>query len=198
MSMVPVTLVGFDLETTGVDPYTARIVTASVTTGLSILVNPGIPIPEEAANIHGITDAIAARGMDYHSAVIAIGDALSAAWDAGALLVGHNILQYDLPLLYASEKLVWGRQRTRPGPVFDTMHAYQNYAPGRRYRLVDVCSDLGVPLPGAHNACADATASVECARIMLTSPPPPIGGPYAAMGHALVPGYGPATGPFGT
>lgn len=186
--MVPVTLVGFDLETTGVDPQTARIVTASVLPGASLLVNPGIPIPPDATAIHGVTDAHAAAGMDYRDAVLAIGDALSAAWDSGGVIVGHNVAEYDLPLLYASERLVWGRQRTRPGPVFDTMRAYQSYAPGRRYRLVDMCADLGVPLLAAHNCGVDAAAAAACARIMLTTPPRTTASPYVQTARGPVDG----------
>lgn len=58
-------LVFFDLETTGVDIATARIVQIALhrmePDGSSMeyeqLVNPGIPIPPGATQVHGIRDA---------------------------------------------------------------------------------------------------------------------------------------------
>jgi len=55
-------MVAFDLETTGVDPETARIVTATIVrihgaevTSREWLVNPGVDIPAGATAIHGVT-----------------------------------------------------------------------------------------------------------------------------------------------
>ncbi|MFD9154293.1 exonuclease domain-containing protein [Streptomyces goshikiensis] len=58
-------LVGFDLETTGTEPGESRIVTAAVVEvrGGEVrerrgrLADPGIPIPERASAIHGISTA---------------------------------------------------------------------------------------------------------------------------------------------
>ena len=57
------TLYGFDVESTGVDVFTDRIVTATVVKieggqladQRSWLVDPGISIPEAATKVHGIT-----------------------------------------------------------------------------------------------------------------------------------------------
>jgi DNA polymerase-3 subunit epsilon len=59
----------FDLETTGLDHRTSRIVTACAAllnpdgsisgNDVEWLANPGIPIPAEATAVHGITDEIA-------------------------------------------------------------------------------------------------------------------------------------------
>lgn len=68
----------FDLETTGVDPETARIVSAAVVTfsdGEAIesrtwLVNPYVPIPDEATTLHGITDEMVRReGVSTEEAI---------------------------------------------------------------------------------------------------------------------------------
>ena len=54
----------FDLETTGIDVQTSRIVTANVSvigvdghpvSRLDWLANPGVDIPEQATAVHGIT-----------------------------------------------------------------------------------------------------------------------------------------------
>ena len=64
MSWIDAPRATFDLETTGVDVTTARIVTASllllnpdgsVQRAGEWLANPGIEIPEGAASVHGIT-----------------------------------------------------------------------------------------------------------------------------------------------
>jgi DNA polymerase-3 subunit epsilon len=92
-------LVGFDLETTGTDPLTARIVTAAVTEvrdGEPVrhrewLVDPGVPIPEEATAVHGIsTDRAAADGRPAVEAVAEIADALAGHWAAGVPVVVYN------------------------------------------------------------------------------------------------------------
>ena len=64
-------LAGFDTETTGTDPETARIVTAAVIVhgpepvDARWLVNPGIDIPAEATAVHGIsTETAQAQGLD--------------------------------------------------------------------------------------------------------------------------------------
>ena len=58
-------IVFFDLETTGINPNTDRIVELSYLKvypngneeGKTLRVNPGIPIPPESTAIHDITDA---------------------------------------------------------------------------------------------------------------------------------------------
>ena len=77
----------FDLETTGLDVKTSRIVTATVATldpGGEVtdlrewLVNPGIEIPEAASNVHGVTTEMAQRdGLDPRTAVAEIIELLS-------------------------------------------------------------------------------------------------------------------------
>lgn len=63
-------LILFDLETTGTNPVTARAVSLGmriykpdgVVQDYRTLINPGIPIPPDAAAVHGITDEIIQRG----------------------------------------------------------------------------------------------------------------------------------------
>jgi len=53
--------VWLDIEGTGVDPYRDRIVEICILSDdgreLETRVNPGVPIPQEATAVHGITDA---------------------------------------------------------------------------------------------------------------------------------------------
>jgi DNA polymerase-3 subunit epsilon len=96
-------LLGFDLETTGVKPETARIVEL----GLEIYapgkpvkeyetrVNPGEPIPPGATAVHGITDAQVAEA--YHFDQLA--DNLLKGF-TGADFAGYNV-RFDLRIVAA-------------------------------------------------------------------------------------------------
>ena len=95
----------FDLETTGVDVETARIVTAHVglidMTGASIvegawIADPGVPIPEGAAAVHGYTTERAqAEGRPAAEVVAEIIAAIEAVFARGIPLVIYNA-PYDL------------------------------------------------------------------------------------------------------
>ena len=98
----------FDLETTGVDTATARIVTAHVgvldEAGRVVerkdwLVDPGIEIPEGASAVHGISTAHARRfGRPPVEVVPEILAAIRSVFDRGFALVVYNA-PYDLTLL---------------------------------------------------------------------------------------------------
>lgn len=96
-------LLFLDIEATGVDPYSDRIVEIAVADvrpeeeGLrtwSTLVDPGIPIPPGATEVHGITDDDVAEAPT----ILEIAKTIEALV-AGAVLVGYNIRRYDVPLL---------------------------------------------------------------------------------------------------
>jgi DNA polymerase III subunit epsilon len=97
----------WDTETTGTDPEQARIVTSAVVTirpgepkaVVEWLVDPGVQIPDAAAEIHGVTTEKArAAGVPAAGAVDAICEALAAAVVEGLPLVIFNAA-YDLTLL---------------------------------------------------------------------------------------------------
>lgn len=100
----------FDLETTGVDTATARIVTAHVgvidETGAVVerkdwIVDPGVPIPAAAAAIHGVGDLRARRFGRHPGEVVAeILAAIRSVVARGFPLVVYNA-PYDLTLLHA-------------------------------------------------------------------------------------------------
>jgi len=95
-------LVFFDLETTGTNPVTDRIVeicylkvnpNGSEETK-TIIVNPGMPIPAQASAIHGITDADVANCPTFKEI------AKNLARDIeGCDLAGYNSNRFDIPLL---------------------------------------------------------------------------------------------------
>ncbi|MDN6135402.1 MAG: 5'-3' exonuclease, partial [Brevibacterium sp.] len=101
-------LVGFDLETTGVDPSTARIVTAafveSVDRSRTWLADPGVAIPEPARAVHGITTEFAqANGAPVADVVAELCTFLAGLKAEDAVVVGHNIV-YDLSVMAAEVK----------------------------------------------------------------------------------------------
>ena len=97
-----------DTETTGTDPQTDRIVTATtlhlgpsgVVSQHDWLINPGIEIPEEASNIHGVTtDTARAKGVDPVEAVAALVEQIITGLWRGPLVV-YNAA-FDLSLIEA-------------------------------------------------------------------------------------------------
>lgn len=172
-------LVSFDLETTGVDVETARIVTAAVVTinplagsvdTLQWLADPGVDIPDEAAAVHGITTEMArADGRPAAEVVAEITAALDAGWRAGGTLVVYNA-SYDLSLLgreMARYGVTIDGGRLPLGPVVDPLcldKHYDRYRKGSR-KLVDVAKHYGIVLSelDAHGAAADALAAARVA-----------------------------------
>jgi DNA polymerase-3 subunit epsilon len=97
----------WDTETTGTDPEQARIVTSAVVTirpgepkqVIEWLLDPGVQIPDAAAEVHGVTTEKArAAGVPAAAGVDAICEALAAAVIDGLPLVIYNAA-YDLTVL---------------------------------------------------------------------------------------------------
>jgi DNA polymerase-3 subunit epsilon len=178
-------LLGWDLETTGVNVETARIVTAAAVDykqGDSIdtlpdrarlwLADPGIRIPAEATAVHGVTTEQArANGRPAAQVADEIADVLAAALSTGIPVVAMNG-RYDFTVLdrelrrYGLRTL---QQRlggdTSPGPVIDPFildKQADKYRRGSR-KLEALAVHYGVTLAAAHTADADALAAVEVA-----------------------------------
>lgn len=171
-------LATLDTETTGTDVENDRIVTAVLdvydTAGrlasLSMLLNPGIEIPQAATDVHGITTAMAvADGVPPETALSRLAGALAAVWVEGIPLVVYNAA-YDLTLIDREMRRHLGNGLTIAGPVIDPMvidRHVDRYVKGSGQRqLVPTCLRYGVALDNAHNAEADARAAVELARAM--------------------------------
>ena len=172
---------GFDIESTGVNVFEDRIVTFSlvnvapggeVTEKLRWLINPGVPIPDEASAIHGITTehakehgeqreaalcAIAAKlaGLIHRSTPICV---YNAAFDCSMLRaelqrygIGYAFLDDILPI----------------DPLVCDKH-FDMFRKGSR-KLTDVAAWYGVPLAQseAHDSCFDAVAAVRIAQAMF-------------------------------
>ena len=163
----------FDLETTGLDVKTSRIVTATVATldpgGEVIelrewLVNPGIEIPEAASNVHGVTTEMAQRdGLDPRTAVAQIIELLSQK-NKEMPLVAFNA-PYDFSILkWEAERYLLSA--LDPNPVIDPLvidKQVDRYRKGKR-NLGVMSEHYGIRLEDAHNSTADAVAAGKIAQ----------------------------------
>lgn len=160
-------MLSFDLETTSANPMEARIVTSALVTidGSSsdpyeMLADPGVEIPEGAANIHGITTEQArAEGRPHDDVLAETVRRIKEGWEKGLTLVVYNA-SYDLTIL----RQLTG-DFTFTGPVFDPYvidKAKDRYRKGKR-TLTDVSAFYGVSLGNAHEATADALAAARVA-----------------------------------
>jgi DNA polymerase-3 subunit epsilon len=173
-------LVAFDTETTGVDVETDRIVSAAVvvqdTAGLRArvsrwLVNPGVPVPEAATAVHGLTDDHLRRNGRWPAPVMEeVARTLAEHVAAGRPLVVMNA-PFDLTLLdrelrrHRASSLSHYLESS-PLCVLDPRvldKHLDRYRKGRR-TLTDLCEHYGVVLDGAHDAAADALAALDVVR----------------------------------
>lgn len=167
-------LVGFDLETTGVEPATARIVTAAfVESAAQVrtwLADPGIEIPESARAVHGITTEFAqANGATAAQVVAELCAEFAALREEGAVVVGHNVV-YDLSVMSAEVA------RHRPDidfpsiipTIIDTFVVDKHidaYRKGKR-TLIETAKTYRIELLDAHDAAADALAALDISRAL--------------------------------
>ncbi|MHA7246091.1 exonuclease domain-containing protein [Arthrobacter tecti] len=166
----------FDLETTGRNPLTARIVTASIVLvdgrGEVLehhewLADPGVPIPEEAAAIHGVDTRTAATfGQPVALVVDGISRVLGSYFQGGIPVLAFNA-RYDFTVL-ACEGLRHGVRIPDPRPVLDPYvmdkHA-DRYRRGKR-TLSAMCDHYGVELTRAHTSAADVMATLGVAAVL--------------------------------
>jgi DNA polymerase-3 subunit epsilon len=182
------TLVGFDLETTGTDPTTARIVTAALVYCLPDggiggrsrhwLVDPGIPIPAAATAVHGIsTERARAEGVPSADAVPEILAALEEVWRGGIPLVVFNAA-YDLSLMDCAARRhglapLYQRPTWHAACVVDPLvidRQVDRYRRGKRTLQV-AAAHYRVTATGAHSADGDAEAACRLARAIADAYP---------------------------
>jgi DNA polymerase-3 subunit epsilon len=166
----------FDLETTGRDPLEARIVTASIllvdADGTVLekhewLADPGVPIPEEAAAIHGVSTAHAlAHGQPAGSVVAEAGAVLRRFFAAGIPVLAFNA-RYDFTVL-AREGARYGIAAPTPSPVLDPYvmdKQVDRYRRGKR-TLTAMCAHYGIEFENAHTSAADVLATLRVAETL--------------------------------
>lgn len=174
-------IMSFDLETTGVNPSEARIVQIGVSyfyQGAPLqrrqeLVNPQVPIPPGASEVHHITDDMV-RAKPPFSALMQrlrphfFGEVFPDL--PPPLITGYNITSYDLPLFEAELRRAGADWSIKGAPFIDLYSAVKwhlRHLPNRK--LTTACERFGIPLDDAHNALADAHASGLLMGALLSS-----------------------------
>jgi DNA polymerase-3 subunit epsilon len=158
----------FDLETTGIDPATDRIVEICVlrveTDGSEEIktrrINPERPIPAAATAIHGIRDEDVRDAPTFKE----IARGLHAFLE-GADLAGYNVARFDAPLLNREFADCGFDLRLADRRIVDAMTIYHRK---ERRDLSAACRFyLDRPHDGAHSAEADVrvTAGILDAQL---------------------------------
>lgn len=161
-------LVVFDLETTGTDPTSDRVVEISVLRiepdgsrrARTRRINPERPIPPQATAIHGIGDEDVRESPTFRQVARSL-----LEWLEGADLAGFNVLRFDLPLLDREFRecgldLGLGRRK-----VVDAMVIFHRKEP--RDLTAAVRFFLGREHEEAHGAEADVAATLEVLEAQL-------------------------------
>ncbi len=166
-------LLFFDIESTGLNVATDRIVEISivkVSPGApgepnkvevkTRRVNPTIPIPAEAQAVHGISDEDVKDEPEFRQLAKSL-----AQWMKGCDIAGYNSLKFDIPLL-AEEFL-------RAGVEFDfrkrKLIDVQNIFHKKEQRTLKAAYKFycGRNLDNAHSAEADTMATYEVLEAQL-------------------------------
>ena len=160
-------IVVYDTETTGLDLSVDEMVQLSavrldadgeIVDTLDLMIEPTVPIGQGAYETHGFD-------LEYiraHGGVTAR-EALErfSAFASGCVLVGHNSMRFDAPLVRRQLK----EQGLPPLPIageFDTLTLAKTFLQGMPdYKLSTLCTRYGVINEAAHNALGDITATAK-------------------------------------
>lgn len=170
-------LVGFDLETTGVDVYDddTRIVTSAFvlktsegTKAHELEMNPGIPIPTQASDVHGITTEKAQGFMPYLDGLNRMKQFLDWTLYEGIPIVAYNGA-YDISLTRIEFErhgipLDWDSLILLDPLVMD--RHLEPFRKGGR-KLGRVAELYGYDLTNAHEATADCLAALHIAERII-------------------------------
>lgn len=151
-----------DLETTGVNPGTDKIVEIAIvkilTDGTKSVkckrINPGMPIPKGASDIHGITDEMVKDEPTFKQ----VAQELKQMLD-GCDFAGYNSNRFDIPLLmeeFLRANVDFDMKNRKLLDVQNIFHKMEPRTLTAAYKFY--CSKI---LDGAHSAEVDATATYE-------------------------------------
>lgn len=152
-----------DLEATGLNVVRDRIIQIAIikffASGkepeeLSLLINPGIPISEEAMQVHGILPKDVAKKPVFQQVAQQIYDFIGKS-DLG----GYNSNRFDLPLLmeeFARVGIDFSMERRR---LIDVQRIFYKMEPRTLKAALKFYCDKD--MEDAHDALADVRATVE-------------------------------------
>jgi len=145
-----------DIESTGTNPATDRIIQLAIVNdnfSYNLLVNPGIPIPAGASEIHGITDADVANKPSFSACAKEVHLMLK-----GADLLGFNLSNFDVPILWEEfyrAGIEWDLSDTK---IFDSGTLFKR----REERTLGAALQFycGITATDLHDAELDAKATL--------------------------------------
>jgi DNA polymerase-3 subunit epsilon len=153
----------FDLETTGTNITKDRIVAIAIQVvnfrtrevdALETKINPEVPIPVEATEIHGITNEDVKDSPKFRE----ISDDVVSLFSSHAI-AGHNIRKFDIPVLLEELNRCAKTIDLAQRPIIDTLEIE------RKLNGHDLSSVFkrryGSEMIGAHDAASDVSATVE-------------------------------------
>ena len=163
-------LVFFDLETTGTNILQDRIVEISLLKVFpgeetpktySKRVNPGIPIPPEASNVHHITDEDVKEAPRFSEIAQGIADTFK-----GCDIAGFNSNKFDLPLLLEEMSRAHVLMDISDAHLVDVQNIFHKKEP--RNLIAAYKFYCGKDLTAAHSATADTEATYEVFMAQLS------------------------------
>jgi len=168
----------FDIESTGINPATDRIVELAIIrinpdgekTRFRRLVHPGIPIPKESSDIHGITDEMVKDAPAFKDIAAEV-----TAFLENCDLGGYNSNRFDVPLLVEEFLRAGVPFSLSDRRLLDVQKIYHKMEPrtlSAAYQFY--CSKS---LEDAHTATADVEATWEVLQAQIDK--------YPNIGHSL-------------
>ena len=166
---MPLPIVFFDLETTGIDKENDRIVEIAMVridndhgiTTFNTRIDPLVSIPSSASDIHGITDEMVENCPTFKGVI----EGIMAMLDGNCAIGGFNSNNFDVPFLYAEIE--------RAGHAWDwKKHLYVDASvvfKRNEERTLSAASKfyLEETLEGAHGALADTMATLKVFNAQL-------------------------------
>lgn len=158
-------IVFFDIESTGLDPESDRIVELAA---VKIFqdgtreekckrFNPLIPIPKEASAVHGITDADVKNEPPFYK--VAKGEFGIASFFRACDLAGFNIIHFDIPMLKKELERAGEILDLTDAAIVDVMRIFKKREPRTlEAALRFYCNKEHI---GSHAALADVNATVD-------------------------------------
>lgn len=168
----------FDIESTGVNPATDRIVELAIIrihpdghkARFRRLVNPEIPIPAESSEIHGITDEMVKEAPTFKEIAPEVADFLDNC-DLG----GYNSNRFDVPMLveaFLRAEVPFSLSERRLLDVQKIYHKMEPRTLSAAYQFY--CQKS---LEDAHTATADVEATWEVLQAQVDK--------YPTIGHTM-------------
>lgn len=160
---IPDNLVVVDIETTGLDVErdqiceiaALKVEDGKINRSYSTLCAIEGAMPVAAGKVNGITDEMLGDAPSIGEAI----KELSALVGPNAVLCGHNIKAFDLPLIERAAKE--SGETIKYAGVLDTLELAREVWPGAKHSMWALRGMLGIDSTGAHRALKDCMDELE-------------------------------------